>query len=376
MPECPAGQVPIGNSQERRPIAYRNCSTRWKPPSAFRDDDREVVLVDDPVGADRAVRPGEGVLPDAHPIVAVTVFELGCGMRPRRMLGARWSRLPSAEYRTPRRRRVAGATPTLSLDVDSRPRAMAHVDGLLATDLVEVADLTADPGVLDGGGWWAVLATFEGAMTGYRFASVRPPSCPRRPRRGTVPDPATWRSSMDEAEYIDGVRRIRRYIEAGDVYQVNLCRVLSAPLRRAVGSAGAGPSAGRRQPGALPGRAPSGRSWIVTASPELFLSRDGDVGRHLADQGHHPTGGTLRGQGLSGEHHDHRPGPQRPGPDRPAGIGGGHRAVGAAGAPRAGAPGVHRHAPGWPTASAGRRSWPPPSRPARSPAPRKSARCR
>src|SRR6478672_7898959 len=107
---------------------------------------------------------------------------------------------------------------------------MAHVDGLLATDLVEVADLTADPGVLDRGGWWAVLATFEGAMTGYRFASVRPAELPEPTAAWQGPERSRWRSSMDEAQYLEGVHRIRRHIEAGDVYQVNLCRVLSAPL--------------------------------------------------------------------------------------------------------------------------------------------------
>ena len=45
---------------------------------------------------------------------------------------------------------------------------MAYFDGLLATDLIETADLTLDPEVLDRGGWWAVMITFEGAMTGYR----------------------------------------------------------------------------------------------------------------------------------------------------------------------------------------------------------------
>ena len=154
---------------------------------------------------------------------------------------------------------------------------MAHFDGLLATDLVQVADLTADPGVLDRGGWWAVLATFEGALTGYRFASVTAAELPPPVEAWRGPDPASWRSSMDEAAFVDGVHRIRRYIEAGDVYQVNLCRLLSAPL---------GPGA---DPLALAGLLAAGNPapyqgvlrladrWIVTASPELFLSRDGGL---------------------------------------------------------------------------------------------------
>ena len=70
---------------------------------------------------------------------------------------------------------------------------------------------------------------------------------------------------------------IRAHIAAGDVYQVNLCRLLSAPL-----PADADPSAlARRLTGGNPAPYESmldlGDEWIVTASPELFLSRDGDV---------------------------------------------------------------------------------------------------
>jgi para-aminobenzoate synthetase component 1 len=153
---------------------------------------------------------------------------------------------------------------------------MAHLDGLLATDLVEIADVAADPGVLDGGGWWAVLATFEGSMTGYRFASVVPSDLPPAGRwKGPAVD--EWHGSLDRPGYLDGVQRIRRHIEAGDVYQVNLCRMLSAPL------------ADQADPWALAHRLADGNpapyqgvlavddGWVVTASPELFLRRDADL---------------------------------------------------------------------------------------------------
>ena len=154
---------------------------------------------------------------------------------------------------------------------------MAHIDGLLATDLVDVVDLTAHPRVVDDGGWWAVVATFEGVMTGYRFASVRRAPLPEPSTPWQAPDRRSWRSSMDEDAYLTGVHRIRRYIEAGDVYQVNLCRVLSAPL-----PASADPLALARvladgNPAPYQGVLRMGTEWIVTASPELFLSTDGDA---------------------------------------------------------------------------------------------------
>ena len=40
----------------------------------------------------------------------------------------------------------------------------AHLGGWLATDLVAVADLVADPSALDRG-WWVVVGTFEVALT-------------------------------------------------------------------------------------------------------------------------------------------------------------------------------------------------------------------
>jgi len=110
------------------------------------------------------------------------------------------------------------------------PAPFAHLGGLLATGLIEVADLQADPGALDRGGWWAVSATFEGRMTGYRFAAVRAAPLPSTTASWHGPPRAGWRSSLDEAGYLDGVDRIRRHIEAGDVYQVNLCRMLRAAI--------------------------------------------------------------------------------------------------------------------------------------------------
>ena len=153
----------------------------------------------------------------------------------------------------------------------------AYVDGLLATDLVQVADLAADPGVLDRGGWWAVLASFEGAITGYRFGSVSASPLPPAGSPWRGPPSAGWRSSMTELEYLQGVQRIRRYIEAGDVYQVNLCRLLTAPI-----AGGSDPFALARllaagNPAPYQGVLDLGDRWVVTASPELFLARDGEV---------------------------------------------------------------------------------------------------
>ncbi len=154
---------------------------------------------------------------------------------------------------------------------------MAHVGGLLATDLVETADLTSDPGVLDRGGWWAVVATFEGAVTGYRFGSVRASALPETTGRWRGPADRSWRSSLDRDGYLRGVDRIREYIEAGDVYQVNLCRLLGAPLAAAADPWALAHRLADGNPAPYQGVLDLGDEWVVTASPELFLRRDGDV---------------------------------------------------------------------------------------------------
>lgn len=154
-------------------------------------------------------------------------------------------------------------------------RPAAHFDGLLAADLIEIADLTTDPSVLDRGGWWAVLLTFEGAMLGYRFGSVVPGDPPAAAGwRG--PAAVDWRSSIDRPGYEAGVGAIRRFIEAGDVYQVNLCRTLTAPLGEHADPWALARRLASGNPAAYQGVLRLGdgpdADWVVTASPELFLS--------------------------------------------------------------------------------------------------------
>jgi para-aminobenzoate synthetase component 1 len=148
--------------------------------------------------------------------------------------------------------------------------AFAHAGGMLATGL---ADVTSDPAALDSGGWWAVVVTYEGKITCARFTDVRPAPLPPAPWR----PPGEWRSSLDEAAYVAGVRRIRDAIADGIVYQANLCRVLSAPLPEDADLAGLGALLARGNPApyAMTLRIPG--LQIACASPELYLSRDGDV---------------------------------------------------------------------------------------------------
>ena len=159
--------------------------------------------------------------------------------------------------------------------------------GVLADDVVEVSD---DLAVLDRGGWWAVMVTFDGQVRLWRFARRAASPTPPAP---SLPWPGIrgpWTTSLDRDHYIAGVGEIRRRIREGEVYQVNLCRLVSADL-----STAEDPDGERHDPWALatvlnhgnpapyagaidvPAIGGLPRTRLVSASPELFLRRDGEL---------------------------------------------------------------------------------------------------
>lgn len=154
---------------------------------------------------------------------------------------------------------------------------MARFGGLVASGL---RDVTSDPAALDSSGFWAVSADFEGGLLCARFSDVRTEQVPPRvPGAWRGPAVGDWSSSLDKAAYMAGVRRIREHIAAGEVYQANLCRVMSAPLPDTAGGDVDALTAllARGNPAPYAGtiRLPAQGVEIATASPELFLRRDG-----------------------------------------------------------------------------------------------------
>lgn len=172
--------------------------------------------------------------------------------------------------------------------------------------------MLAQPERLSAGGWWAVVGEFSGRVRAWRFAEVehddddglRPaghdpgraaaPSSgddSRSPHPGSGwsgPSLAAWCSSASRAEYEAAVEETRQAIDRGVLRQANICRVLRAPLARGVD--GSEPDAGAlavllevANPAPHGGHVhvPAGgglpSAWVVSASPELFLRRDGAV---------------------------------------------------------------------------------------------------
>ncbi|WNM28630.1 chorismate-binding protein [Demequina capsici] len=173
---------------------------------------------------------------------------------------------------------------------DARRLGSAEFRGLSAASPVEHIDAAVDGHRLAEGGLWVLVGTFEGRLDAWRFARAEhraPAAAPPAPhRRWDGPVASEWSTSLDEDAYVAGVRAIRQDIRAGDVYQVNLCRVLSAPLRAEAPGPDAVALSDRLSHGnparyaarivipetdAMPG------AWVVSASPESYLSVTGAV---------------------------------------------------------------------------------------------------
>lgn len=152
----------------------------------------------------------------------------------------------------------------------------AVVAGKLLTQPIA---LIHDPAELSAEHHWAVLAGFEGGFRAVQFANSEPVQ--EMPKTHFEPV-KNWQSSLDQLGYENRVRLIQEAIRAGDVYQVNLCRIISAMLDT--------------RPNALalwqriiakhktryasfidlkPGELDDAGIWFVSASPELYLQRNG-----------------------------------------------------------------------------------------------------
>jgi para-aminobenzoate synthetase component 1 len=161
--------------------------------------------------------------------------------------------------------------------------AFAIFGNQVATEFLGV---TTDPADLDSVGWWAVTHTFEGEFKAFRFAQINEitPEFLAGAKHKGLPV-SSWKSSMTQAQYESAVDAIRSDIERGWVYQANLCRVLSAELAQDLDVLGlwhllrennpAPYLSALQVPATVSGLSEDVR--IVSASPELYLQREGKV---------------------------------------------------------------------------------------------------
>jgi len=137
----------------------------------------------------------------------------------------------------------------------------------LATNCVEISN---DPASLNKPGFWAVVNTFEGKWICARFENVVNAPLPQFTWQ---PVAHQWRSSLNQDQYESNVELIKEKIAQGEIYQVNLCRVLTTQCDQPLLGL-----AGRLQeanPAPYASYLKLPNLEIASASPELFLERSG-----------------------------------------------------------------------------------------------------
>ena len=139
----------------------------------------------------------------------------------------------------------------------------------LASNCVEISN---DPSSLAKPGFWAVVNTFEGEWICARFATVVNAPLPYMPWQGVT---TPWLSSQSKTTYEDNVRLIKEKIADGDIYQVNLCRILSTKCDQSL--QGLAVNLQSNNPAPFASYLKLDGLEIASASPELFLEKKGAV---------------------------------------------------------------------------------------------------
>ena len=148
--------------------------------------------------------------------------------------------------------------------------------------------VTHDPREITDDGFWAVTISFEGQWLCAKFESVIEAPFPIADS-GFVS--SQFESSMDRNTYISYVQSIQEEISNGEVYQVNACRMLSAPVSKNFSLMGLFSSILHNNPAPYASYLRIPGLEIASASPELFLRRKENVVTSSPIKGTRPTGG-------------------------------------------------------------------------------------
>ena len=148
--------------------------------------------------------------------------------------------------------------------------------------------VTHDPLEISNEGFWAVSISFEGQWTCAQFSDVRDFSFPLTEAENVS---TSFTSSMEQSDYVTYVSRIQEEISNGWVYQVNACRILSAPVNSKYSLMGLFTSILKNNPAPYASYLRIPGVEIASASPELFLKRQGSSIISSPIKGTRPTGG-------------------------------------------------------------------------------------
>jgi para-aminobenzoate synthetase component 1 len=167
--------------------------------------------------------------------------------------------------------------------------AVAVVGGRIYRELIE---LSSDLAVLDREGFWITVLPYDGEPLFARFAKSEP-YVPGDAGEQLV-DP-NWSSSLSLSEYENAVGFIHDAIGAGDVYEVNLCRVLSTQIEKPYDLSLLASRVASKHPAQYFSwiQIPEVNTYILSASPECFVSRKGRLIKSRPIKGSVAPGGDF-----------------------------------------------------------------------------------
>ena len=149
--------------------------------------------------------------------------------------------------------------------------------------------VTNDPREITEDGFWAVSITFEGKWTCAKFSEVKQSNFTSD---GSEFVTSNFSSSMSQQEYVSYVSNIQEDISNGEVYQANACRILSATIPSNFSLAQLFSSILENNPAPYASYLRIPGLEMASASPELFLKREGAKVTSSPIKGTRPSGGS------------------------------------------------------------------------------------
>lgn len=137
---------------------------------------------------------------------------------------------------------------------------------------------------LERPGYWVVIGGFENDWLLLEFENSSS-AVPEVSGQWAGVEKTNWTSSLNQAQYVKAVEVLRENIAKGEVYQANLCRVLTAAWPEASEISGLANSLLKGNPAPFSAiiKVQASSNFrltkdvaIASASPELYLKRDGN----------------------------------------------------------------------------------------------------
>ena len=133
-------------------------------------------------------------------------------------------------------------------------------------------EIRSDLEAINEPGFWSIVGTFEGSWTLARFKEFSKKEFVSEGRAIKV---GKWQSSKSRDEYKSYVEEIRSLIAAGEVYQVNACRIMTSKILEEGNLSGLFTRILSQNPAPFAGYHSLPGLEIASASPERFFSKDG-----------------------------------------------------------------------------------------------------